>query len=107
MSLTLQSLTAAARRKTARARKHVEAAEADLHDANKQLERAIPLAHQEELEQAHEQTQRAEQELSIAAKELEIAEQLLVEQVVEAPADKSTQGASGEGIQSLIHKLKP
>src|SRR3954469_23830373 len=43
MVLTVNSLVAAARHKTLRAKRHIELAQADLHEANKQLEQAIPL----------------------------------------------------------------
>jgi len=99
MALTLQSLAAAARRKTLRAKEHVEAAEADLQDANKHLEQAIPLGDTDEIKQAHEQTQRAEAEVAKAAKELQSAEQLLVDHVTHAAKH------FGEGVESVIDQL--
>lgn len=98
MVLTINSLVAAARHKTLRAKRHIELAKADLHEANKQLEQAIPLGDTEDLIEAHEQTQHAEEEVSKAAQELQVAEQLLVQQV-------SHTGASGEGVESAMQKL--
>lgn len=98
MALTLSSLVAAAKHKTLRAKRHIEQAKNELHDANQQLEQAIPLGDTANLIEAHEQTQHAEEEVAKAAAELQVAEQLLVQQV-------SSTGASGEGLDSVIHKL--
>lgn len=107
MALTAQSFAAAARRKTARAKKHVEAAEADLKQANRELENAIPLRDTEQVQQAHERTQEAEKAVAVAAQDLEVATELLDQQLADQPSTESPHaGNSGEGVKGLLHTLR-
>jgi hypothetical protein len=102
MSLTLQSLAAAAKRKAKRAQKHVEAAEADLKVANEKLEQAIPLGDSEEIKVAHEKTQQAEKAVADASHDLEVVGELL-----DDPHDLGAHApATGEGADSLLRNLK-
>src|SRR5205823_2958036 len=104
MALTAQSLAAAAKRKTVRAKKHVEAAEAELKQANRKLEKAIPLGDTEQVQQAHEKTQEAERAVAVASQDLEVATELL-DQADPNSTDSPRAGNSGEGTRGLLRAL--
>jgi hypothetical protein len=100
MSLTPESLNAIAKRKARRAQQHVEAAEAQLKDANARLGKAIPSGDTGEMRVAQSRTQQAEQAVSKAAEELELVGELLDP----VPEVNPPENHTGEGVKSLLRR---
>jgi len=102
MALNNQSVTEAVKRKAKRAQGKVQAAEAHLATANRELKEALPEHDLGKIADAAERTVTAEEEVREAAHELEVVNELLDPG---APAPRQG-GASGEGVHSLLPWLR-
>ena len=97
-------MTRAARRKAQSAQEKVRSAEGELVAANEALQQAIPRRDVEAIASAAERTAHAEDEVRDAAHELEAVNELLADGT--APDGPPRQGASGEGVRSLLPYLR-
>ena len=107
MALTSDSIVGTVRRKARRAQDNVRAAEEELAAANETLKEALPTRDVEAIAEAAERTVVAEEEVRQAAHELEVVSELLDDGSPPpgAPA-AGAQGASGEGVRSLLPWIK-
>lgn len=103
MSLSIQSINEAAKKRARRARINVEHAEIKLKAANETLEAAIPQGDTAQIQVAHVETKLAEEAVVRASEDLEVVETLLGEECVEA---KAPHPSSGEGLKSLVKLLQ-
>ncbi|TFZ06233.1 hypothetical protein EZ313_06200 [Ramlibacter henchirensis] len=106
MALTSQSIAGTVRRKARRAQENVKAAEGELIAANEELKEAMPRRDVEAIAHAAERTLVAEEEVRQAAHELEVVDELLDDGSAGPPAPSGTEGASGEGVRSLLPRLR-
>ena len=104
-ALTPDSIAGTVRRKARRARDNVAAAKEELAAANQTLKEALPRRDTDAIAQAAERTVVGEEEVRQAAHELEVVDELLDDGSPTAPAGGS-EGASGEGVRSLLRRIK-
>jgi hypothetical protein len=102
MALTDESARSVIQRKAKRAQGKVRAAEADLVAANEVMKEALPRKDVEAITEAAQLTVTAEEEVREAAHDLEVVNELL-QDAGPPPADGR---ASGEGLKSLLDRLK-
>ncbi len=103
MALNTQSLSAAVKKKAARAHEKVLAAKAELGAANTALKVAVPKHDMAKIEEAAKRTVVAEEEIREVAQELEAVELLLEQQAAPAQAPGTR---SGQGAKSVMPHLK-
>jgi len=105
-ALTPDSIAGTVRRKARRARDNVAAAKEELAAANETLRQALPRRDTDAIAQAAERTAVAEEEVGQAAHELEVVNELLDDGTAPTPPGGGTHGASGEGVRSLLPRIK-
>lgn len=105
LSLSVQSINDAAKKRAQRALVNVELAEEQLKSANQTLEKAIPEGDIDEIQSAHEETKEAEGAVAKAHADLEVVETLL-DAAVPVDKDAPAKAASGEGLKSLMKLLQ-
>jgi predicted transcriptional regulator len=103
MTLSPQSVAKAVRSKASRAHRKVQEAEHELHAANTTLIDALPRHDERAIEDAARRTMKAESAVHSASEELEVVSHLLDDttSMLVSPS-----GASGEGLQSLVERLR-
>jgi hypothetical protein len=104
-ALTPDSIAGTVRRKARRARDNVAAAKEELAAANETLKEAVPRRDADAIAQAAERTVVAEEEVRQAAHELEVVNELL-DDGTPAPPAGGAPGASGEGVRSLLPRIR-
>jgi hypothetical protein len=113
-SRPLSSRAAGARRKTAKVQKDLEAAQAELHMANRVLAHSLPKSARDDMvELALVQNASVEEKVEEATRELEVVTELLKEEEAHsaqledalAGRDAPKTGRSGEGSSSLLPHL--
>ena len=106
-ALTPDSIAGTVRRKARRARDNVTAAKEELAAANETLKEALPRRDNDAIADAAERTVVAEEEVRQAAHELELVNELLDDgSPTPAPAADDAKGASGEGVRSLLPRIR-
>jgi hypothetical protein len=103
MALSPQSIAKAVRSTASRAQRKVQEAEHELHAANATLLDALPRHDEQAIEHAARRTAKAESAVHAASEELEVVSHLLNDSTstLVSPA-----GASGEGLRSLVERLR-
>ena len=105
-ALTQAALASAAGRKADKVRRKLHQAEAELHNANGILVKAVPVHDQHEIDAALKQNVAAEEKVHDAAEELEIVKELLSDaDVRSADSRPAAPGQTGQGVKSLIPHL--
>ncbi len=106
-ALTPDSIAGTVRRKARRARDNVAAAKEELAAANETLKDALPRRDADAIAQAAGRTLVAEEEVRQAAHELEVVNELLEDGApVPTPPASGAHGASGEGVRSLLPRIR-
>jgi hypothetical protein len=107
-ALTQAALVSTAGRKADKVQRKLQQAEAELHNANGILVKAVPTHDQQEIDAALKQNVAAEEKVHDAAEELEIVKELLSDSGPDAQtagAAATPQGQTGQGVKSLIPHL--
>ncbi len=107
-ALTQAALVATAGRRARKVQHKLHEAEAQLHDANQTLVKAVPTRDEESIDAALQQNVAAEEKVHEATEELEIVNALLADATDSVPAiapQPPSPGQTGQGVKSLVPLL--
>jgi hypothetical protein len=109
-ALTQAALVSTARRKTKNVQRKLQEAEAELHNVNTTLVKAVPARNNAVIEKAVEKNAEVEEKVHDAKEELAVVTELLADVQADGAATNTftnteSSGKSGQGVKSLIPHL--